>query len=111
MTRSVTQKGPLSSNSRNWKEGGPGTDQEEEGVRPTPCQTLPLGGPVGHLSRQTQPGTVIPAHTHVGPQCQQEEQTGTQGCQECTRSLGTDQASRALNTSGENRGALASEAL
>ena len=35
----------------------------------------------------------------------------TQGYQECTRSLGTDQASRALNTSGENRGALASEAL
>ena len=38
--------------------------------------TLPLGGPVGHLSRQTQPGTSIPAHTHVGPQCQQEEQAG-----------------------------------
>ena len=46
MTRSVTQKGPLSSNSGNWKEGGPGADQEKEGVRPTPCQTLSLlGGP------------------------------------------------------------------
>ena len=46
MTRSVTQKGPLSSNSGNWKEGGPGADQEKEGVKPTPCQTLSLlGGP------------------------------------------------------------------
>lgn len=38
----MTQKGPLSSNSGNWKEGGPGADQEKEGVRPTRCQMLSL---------------------------------------------------------------------
>ena len=40
----MTQKGLLSSTSGNWKEGGPGADQEKEGLRPTRCQMLSLLG-------------------------------------------------------------------
>ena len=33
-------------------------------------------GHVGHLGKQTPPGTSPPVHTHAGLRCQQEEQAG-----------------------------------
>ncbi|KAJ1367458.1 hypothetical protein KIN20_028371 [Parelaphostrongylus tenuis] len=71
MTRSGDRKRAPVFHLWDWKEGGPGADQEKEDeAHPVPG-AVPSWGHVGHLSRQSAWNQPSSSHPH-GPRCQQE---------------------------------------